>query len=224
MHPQYLPSSKYVAPIIFNEKYKNSYKEIIYIGHNQYYENVVPKHTYALIKLKDYILEDLNYVRPGENIIPAKGGFFAFGISVNIFNTKLIPLDFDNITISELQKLCNELILSDIITEIDIIQSTESNPDKWHLIIGLDNYYNVSTFIPFVPNICQGYAAMATVKKEAVLRVSQKFHREQEDTSFIKYRMSLRKNNNNITDYNNFKYFNSINTIKSKTKTLQLRN
>ena len=170
------PSQVPITPLIFDLDYLNSFKEVIYFGNKrgEYSEN--PKNIkYIIVNQEDYRVDSTNpFDRSDPNPEVEKDiEFYSFGILINLFNARLIPLDFDNNTQENVDLMAKKFLINEEVIAADIIQSSSG---KYHLLIGLKEFRNINGFIGLIPGVCEGFAGCSNDKREAVLRTSQKFY------------------------------------------------
>jgi hypothetical protein len=182
-------------PIYFNDSFKDSFKEIIYFGrrskHKRFsnYGDIIPV-KYELIDFDKYWMYKTKFKNPLINNT-ADCDYIAFGILVNVYNTKILPIDLDNKSFSKAKDLIDILLKNNNIIATDLIQSSKEN---WHILIGLKEYMNIRHIIGAIPGICHGFAGCVQSRREAVLRVSQKFFRDDsESKDIINYVELIRK-------------------------------
>ena len=148
--------------------------------------------------------------------------FYAFGIVANLYNTRLIPLDFDSVTYEYVTNMADHLMQEKDVESIDIVSS--SHGPHWHMIITLNEFKNIRHFLPFIPRVCAGYVNCSTQMREAVLRVSKKFYREDVALQQPTYAKALRKNKDTIICYTRFNFPETrVISTEIKKKSINLR-
>src|SRR5574343_158510 len=129
-----------ISPVLDQDFYEDSYEEILFFKTVHGYENII-----------FYKNQTVNL------IFPRSFEYKANGIWINPYNTKIIPVDID------IPFLVNEFYLNfsklNIVNQIDILSSSYNKKvvTKYHIIIGLNNFYNILDILPFFPNICKSY-------------------------------------------------------------------
>lgn len=206
MEQSYKTSNELVRPIIYSNDYKNSFKEIIYFNTNDPYSKFqIP---YIYVDYKKYLTDINTFINPIYNIKNDINKlhaykYHAFGAVFNLYNTKIIPIDIDNLYQIDITSLCDIIINDSLVSSIDIINS--STIKRWHIIIGLKEYVNIKYYLPLFPNICKGFSNVSIKNREAILRVSQKFYTDMA-VAPISYILSYRKKENEIYCSSNYDY------------------
>jgi hypothetical protein len=165
-------SLDYVVPILEQEEYKSSFKEVIYYGYNKYdYQ----KETYKIVNHSDYI-NNLGKFENPDLKLSKDVSYFAFGIVSNIFYSKLLLLDFDNCDLNIMLNIGESIIQDNRFNSLDIIMTNKVR-SNYHMIIGMNDFYSIRHILPLIPSVCQGFVNSCLHRGEAVLRVSQKFYK-----------------------------------------------
>jgi len=175
---------------------------------------------YTIVDFKDYREVGSRYRDPE---IRMDGDFYAFSILVNLFHTKVVPLDFDSNSNFKMVAMAEKLITDPKVVGVDIINSSPSNQNKWHMIVQLTDLMNVCSFFSMVPNLCTGFTRCAQIYKESNLRVSQKFSKTKEWSNTVHYDSGFRKSKDGITSHTNFDFLIADLPVKEIKKRINLR-
>jgi hypothetical protein len=215
-----------VLPFYHDPEYKSSFREVIYFGkiknNRSVYDYIPTPCIYDLVDHKDFRVEGTRFKEPTTEIF-GDNDYLAFGILINIYNTRILPIDIDKNSGAVTIKNIELLLQDDRFTGADIINSSA---DNWHVMVGIKEFTNIRHILPFIPNICQGYVSCCRDRREAVLRVSQKFFKNNQGEPPTYY-YGVRKNQENyhafIPSVFTFPESNLIDPLVEKKRTVRLR-
>lgn len=155
----------------YRSEYKNSYDEIFY-----YFDK---KNTYST-KVKTLIkLDHDKYKTPsGFRLFTTELVSGGYGLLINPYYTKILPLDIDDISLNLTDTL--NRIKHFNTPQISDIEIHKSSNNGIHLYLGFKEYLNVISLInnikTFFPNVCNGYLFHIEYFGKIVIRVSEKFY------------------------------------------------
>lgn len=203
----FIESLASVTPIYHDPFYKDSFKEVLYYSTEAIYDEPHRPCLYKLVNHKDYWVD--NKFKEPTDLLRHDRDYCAFAIMMNIFHTKIIPIDIDNPGTKSLSNTLTGLFEDERVIAVDAIESTPKT-SKGHIMVGLKEECNIRHILPLIPNICNGFVACCLRRREAVLRVSEKFHGAHIRRSAVytstepQYAMCARKHNGNIYISRNF--------------------
>lgn len=213
-----------VLPLYHDPEYKSSFKEVIYFGKDKHtispYEYPTPC-IYDLVDHKDFRVEGTRFKEPTTEIF-GDNEYLAFGIMFNIYNTRILPIDIDNYDGAHILNDIKTLLKDDRFIGADIIKSSANN--NWHVMVGINEFVNIRHILPFIPHMCHGYLKCCADRREAVLRVSQKFFKDKQTEPPV-YSYAIRKNGKHILGAGVFTFPDSKidDPIVEKKKNVRLR-
>lgn len=157
-------------PLILHSDFVNSYREIVYkLNKNK-----------AVYKFKKYFsvyefVDHINYRQPRVwkeiESYRYKNTNYAFGILINPYYTKLLMLDFDEVSILSVEKIAS-LFMHDNVFGMDIVWT---GVNRYHLYIGLDYYCDIHDILKLkLPYVCKGYINFINTSDDMIARVSDK--------------------------------------------------
>jgi hypothetical protein len=165
-------------PLYWSE-YAVGAKEAIYLGKEEENSGETRQGpTNILMDHHKYREKDFEFKDPR---LPLDRTFFyAFGLIINLFHTRLLVIDFDLVDfhryvspVYDKLKHCKE------VKEINVLETSRCAVRKkfgnYHMAIGFDKFYDVRGLPGFFPKSCSGHAAFCTNRREQTIRVSQKF-------------------------------------------------
>jgi hypothetical protein len=171
---------------IYQSEYAEGTKQIVFSGHREIHsgDEETQFATCVILDHNEYRIHNFEFKDPKLQV--TYNLFYAFGLTINLFHTKMLAVDFDNkdinkdiIPIYEKLKKCKE------VKAIDLLESSRIN-GNYHMILGFDRFYDVRGLPGFIPKSCIGHAIFCTNRREQTIRVSQKFMLNQyQDTSII---------------------------------------
>ena len=183
-----------VLPLYHDSEYKHSFREIVYYSktknNTSVYDYKSTPCRYDLVDHKDFRIDDTRFKEPPFEY--EDSNYIAYGILINIYNTRILPIDIDIHNLENIIKNTELLLKDDRFTGADIIISSQN---RWHVMVGIKEFSNIRHILPFIPNICHGYVKCCQDRREAVLRVSQKFLKDKQSEPPIYY-YGLRKDEN----------------------------
>lgn len=154
--------------LIHQSKYLDNIEEVAY----KIRDNYIISNCYKLIKLEHY----KHRLSGSFDLNPTDVGFdyWAYGLLVSLFRTRLLPIDIDEIiTPAIYNRLLERLSMMRTVDGIDLI---ESSGNRYHLYIGLNQHANVSKLIRTLPcPMCNKYVNTFLQKGAQIIRVSSKF-------------------------------------------------
>lgn len=203
-----------IVPIIYNEKNKDSFQEIIYTSpHHTDYDGILLRKQF-LVPHNEARYNGTNlYIRPSEllHVIVGRSLMMAYGLVVNPYCTKILPLDMDGVRYDTVKKTAERMLSNNMwgvyIDQIDIINSTPGK-DHYHIHILFNDWVNVLRMLDLIPLLCHGYKRFIEVRDEIVIRSSQKFFfdKRRKEQPAPKYLDIYEKEGNSIRQYGNFKF------------------
>lgn len=212
-----------VLPLCLTPEYRSSLREVVYFGKSLERQRAYDYHpspcSYEYIEHSKYRVTGTRFNEPPISM-PSGFDFIAFAIMINLYNTRLLPIDIDNCLGADIVINTQNLLEDERFIGADIINSSKNN---WHVIVGIKEPMNVRHILQFFPKVCKGYIACCNDRREAVLRVSRKF--PSKDTSSPQYVYAFRKDKDNTPiAYNDFSFPDTgIEDTEEKKKTVRLR-
>ena len=188
-----------MLPIYHDPTYHSSFKEVLYFGVSRKkspYEYKPKPCVYELLDHSNYRIKGSIFREPDSQMF-VDHDFMAFGIMINLYFTRILPIDIDKCDLTKVIDDIKILIKDDRITGADIINTSGNN---WHVHVGLNEFMNVRHILPFIPHICSGYVNCCNDRREAVLRVSQKFYKSTQD-KHVTYSFAFRKEKGKIEEF-----------------------
>lgn len=203
-----------IAPIIYNEKSKDSFQEIIYTTQKPPDYDGIMLRKHFIVPHNEARFRGSNlYIQPSKilHVIVGRAVTMAYGLVVNPYHTKFLPLDMDGVQYDTVKKTAERLLTHKIwgvyIDQIDIINSSVGKSD-YHIHVLFNDWVNVIKLIDKIPLICNGYKRFIEVRNEIIIRTSQKFFfdKRRKEQPAPKYLDIYEKEGNSIRQYGNFKF------------------